>query len=196
MRPAGINNNMQFMTLQEKYLKEVVPAMMAKFGYKNRLAVPQIKKVVLNAGFGKAIAVQKGQTAQKMLAEITRDLSLICGQKPVITLAKKSIAGFKVRQGQKIGAKVTLRRKRMYDFLTRLINVALPRSRDFKGLPAKSLDEQGNLTIGIKEQSVFPEVPSDKISFLFGFEVTVVTGVGQREEALELYKLLGFPIKF
>lgn len=173
----------------EKYKKEVIPAMKEKFGYKNNLAVPRIKKVVINTGIGRALKDEKLQET------INRDLAIITGQKPVPTLARGAISGFKIRQGMVIGLKVTLRGKRMYDFLDRLVGAAIPRVRDFRGLPLKSIDEGGNLNIGIKEHIIFPEIAHEDIRFIFGFEVTMVTNSKKREEAVELFRLLGFPIK-
>lgn len=181
--------------LQETYLKKVIPLMMEKFGYKNRMAVPRIEKVVVNVGFGKLMVAHSGEEQKKIREAIFQDLKLICGQAPVFTRAKKSISGFKLRKGMIIGAKVTLRRRRMYDFLERLIGVALPRSRDFRGLDPKSVDQSGNLTIPITEQVVFPEVSAEHIRQIFGFEVTVVTTARTREEGLELLRGMGFPIK-
>jgi len=175
-------------TLQEKYKKEVIPAMRAKFGYKNVMAVPKIEKVVVNSGVGRI-------RDEKQHEEIRKFLALITGQKPAPRPAKQAIAAFKTRQGLIIGYQVTLRGKRMYDFLSRLINVALPRTRDFRGLEEKSFDERGNLTVGIKEHIVFPEMIGEDYRFLFGFEITVVTTAKKREEGVELLKLVGFPIK-
>jgi len=181
------------MKLREKYEKEVVPRMMEIFGFKNKYQVPRIEKVVLNTGFGKLISGK--QEKESIINAILEDLKMISGQKPIITKAKKSISGFKVKRGEALGAKVTLRGKRMYDFLERLIYVALPRSRDFKGIDQKSIDKSGNLTIGIKEHVCFPEISLEKVKFIFGLEVTVVTNAKKREHAIELFKLLGFPIK-
>jgi len=181
--------------LKEKFEKVVVPKMMESFGYKNKMAVPRIEKVVINAGFGRLVAGLTKQEREKISQEIAHDLSLISGQKPLFTKARKSIAGFKVRKGMVIGAKVTLRGKRMYDFLERLIYIALPRTRDFRGIDPDSIDKNGNLTIGIKEHIVFPEVSSENVKRIFGFEITVVTNAKTREEAIELYRLLGFPLK-
>lgn len=181
--------------LKEKYQKEVLPSMMKRFGYKNIMAVPRIKKVVLNAGFGRLIVAKTSEEQKKFLASITEDLSLITGQRPVLTKAKKSISSFKLRQGMFVGAKVVLRRKKMNDFLERLINVALPRVRDFRGIDLKSFDKKGNLTFAFKEQVAFPEVPPEKAKNVFGFELTVVSNAKSREEGMELLKLLGFPIK-
>lgn len=181
--------------LKEKYKKEVIPAMMQKFGYQNAMAVPNIEKIVINTGFGKLISQQKGEGQKKVQEYILRDLSLICGQRPILTHAKKSIAGFKVREGQAIGAKVTLRKNKMWDFLERVINVALPRSRDFRGIDQKCIDQNGNLTLAFKEHIVFSEIAPEKTSLIFGFEVSIVTTAKNREEGMELLKLLGLPIK-
>lgn len=175
--------------LQEKYKKEIVPAMKEKFGYKNILAVPKIKKTIVNIGIGNILKDDKA------IELITKHLTTITGQKPVPTLARKAIAGFKTREKMIIGLKVTLRGKRMFDFLSRLINIAIPRTRDFRGLNPKSVDQGGNLTIGIKEHIIFPEISQEDIKRIFGLEVTVVSSAKKREEALELFKLLGFPIK-
>jgi large subunit ribosomal protein L5 len=181
--------------LQEKYKKEVVPQMQEKFGYKNVMAVPKIEKVVVNTGFGKLISGKTKEEQRKIEESILNDLSLICGQRAVLTRARKSISGFKIKKGMAIGAKVTLRKKRMNDFLERLIHIALPRSRDFRGIEKSSVDQKGNLTIAIKEQIAFPEILPEKAKFIFGFEITVVTTAKSKEEGLELLKLLGFPIK-
>lgn len=169
--------------------------MMEKFGYPNKMAVPSIEKVVVNIGFGRLGGQQKGEGVKKMTEAILRDLALITAQKPVVTKAKRSIAGFKIRQGQAVGAKVTLRRQKMTDFLERVIHIALPRSRDFQGLSLKCLDSKGHLTFGLKEHIVFPEIAPEKTDFIFGLEVTVVTTAKSREEAEELLRLLGFPFK-
>ena len=181
--------------LKEKYQKEVIPAMQKKFGYKSVMAVPKIKKVVINTGFGRMVADKTSEEKKKIQAAISEDLALISGQRPILTKAKKSIATFKVREGMKIGAKVTLRRKKMYDFLERLIHITLPRSRDFRGIDPKSVDEKVNLNIAVKEHIAFPEVSPEKTRFLFGLEVTVTTDAKNKEEGLELFRLLGFPIK-
>lgn len=181
--------------LKEKYKKEVIPEMMKKFGYKNVMAVPKIEKVVINIGFGKLISTKTSGEQKKIYTIILDDLALICAQKPILTKAKKSIAGFKTREGMFIGAKVTLRGKKMHDFLDRVIHIAIPRSRDFRGIELKSFDKKGNLTIPIKEHIIFPEVSPEKAKAIFGFEMTVVTTTKTREEGIELLKLLGFPIK-
>src|SRR3989344_118917 len=175
-------------TMQEKYKKEVIPAMRAKFGYKNIMAVPRIGKVVVNCGVGRI-------RDEKQREEIQKYLALITGQKPAPRAAKKAIASFKTRQGLVIGYQVTLRGKRMYDFLSRLVNIALPRTRDFRGIDSKSFDPKGNLTIGIKEHIVFPEMIGEDYRFLFGLEVTVVSSAKTREEGIELLRLLGFPLE-
>jgi large subunit ribosomal protein L5 len=181
--------------LQDKYKKEVVLAIKERFGYKSPMAVPRIEKVVINTGFGRAISGKSSDEQKKIAEGILNDLTLICGQRPVLTKAKKSISGFKLRKDLAIGAKITLRRKRMYDFLERLIHIALPRTRDFRGINPSSIDKKGNLTIGIREHIVFPEILPEKIKLNFGFEITVNTTTKKREEGLELLRLLGFPIK-
>lgn len=183
------------MRLKERYQKEVIPKMMEKFGYKNPMAVPKIEKVSINTSFGRLVAGKTSEEQKKIRELILNDLALICGQSPILTKAKKSISGFKIREGMPIGGKVTLRRKKMYDFLERLIHIALPRSRDFQGIDTSSFDKKGNLTVAIKEQIAFPEVFPEKTKHIFGLEITVVTNAKKREEGLELLKLMGFPIK-
>lgn len=183
------------MRLLEKYKKEVVPAMMKKLGYKNLMAVPKIEKVIVNTGFGRLVTGKTADEQKKIVEAIANDLALITGQKPIITKAKTSISGFKTKKGMPLGAKVTLRRKRMYDFLERLIHIALPRSKDFQGIDLKSFDRKGNLTIGIKEHIAFPEVSPEKVKNIFGLEITIVTNSKRKEEGIELLKLMGFPIK-
>jgi large subunit ribosomal protein L5 len=181
--------------LAEKYKKEVIPAMQEKFNYKSVMAVPKIEKVVINTGFGRQAAAL-GNDEQKKLADyVLENLGLIAGQKPVKTYARKAIAPFKIRQGMVIGAKVSLRGKKMVDFLERLVHLVLPRTRDFKGLLNKAVDKQGNLTIGVKEHIVFPEILPEKARNIFGLEITVNTTAKTKEEALELFKLLGFPME-
>ncbi len=181
--------------LKEKYEKEVISAMMERFGYKNKMAVPKIEKVVVNTGFGRLVGGRTSEEQKKIQQAILEDLALICGQKPILTKAKKSISGFKLRKGTPVGAMVTLRKQRMWDFLARLIHIALPRSRDFRGIKEQAVDERGNLTIGIKEHICFPEISPEKVKNIFGLEVTVVTSAKTRQEALEFFRLLGFPIK-
>jgi len=177
--------------LLAKYRKEVIPAMREKFGYKSIMAVPRIEKVVINVGFGRKAVMKETAAIEKM----EKDLAKLTGQKPAVRSAKKSISGFKVRQGMEIGMMVTLRGKRMYDFIDRLISIALPRSRDFHGLDPKSFDKQGSLSVGIKEHSIFPEITYESLKDIFGLEVAVATTAKSRDEGVELLRLLGFPIK-
>lgn len=181
--------------LMEKYNKEVIKKMMDKFGYKNPMAVPKIEKVVINTGFGKMISGKTSDEQKKTINEILNDLSLLCGQRPVITKAKKSIASFKTRQGMPLGAMATLRGRKMYDFLERLIDISLPRSRDFKGLDPKSFDKTGNFTMAIKEDIVFPEISPENAKIIFSFEIIIATTSRKKEEGIELLKLMGFPFK-
>ena len=183
------------MRLNEKYQKEVIPAMKKDHGYKNIMAIPKIVKVVVNSCFGKETATKTSQEREKVAKNIASDLALITGQKAKIVKSKKSIAGFKLRGNIDIAAAVTLRKNKMYEFLERLLYLTLPRSRDFQGLNSKSIDKKGNLTIGFKEHISFPEVITEKEKTIFGLEVTVVTNAKTKEEGLLLYKLLGFPIK-
>jgi len=175
--------------LSDKYKKEVVSLMREKFGYKNDLAVPRIEKVVINTGIGKFFQ------DEKITEEIVKDLSLIAGQKPVFTQAKKAISGFKIRRGLKIGLVVTLRGRRAFDFMERLVSLALPRSRDFRGLNEKSVDQRGSLNMGIKEHIIFPEISHENIRQIFGLQVTIKTTAKNHREGLELFRLMGFPIK-
>lgn len=169
--------------------------MQKRFGYPSVMAVPRITKVVINTGFGKLISGRSGDEAKKTYRAIADDLATIAGQRPVITHAKKSIASFKLREGMPVGACVTLRRTKMYDFLTRLIDISLPRSRDFRGLDSKSFDKKGNLTISIRENIIFPEIVPERARSIFGFAITVVTTAKTREEGVSLLKLMGFPLK-
>ena len=173
--------------LQEKYLSEVVPALQDKFQYKNVMMIPKIEKVVINMGVGEAVS------NSKVLENAVADMTEISGQKPVITKAKKSIANFKVRQGMPLGAKVTLRGDRMYYFLDKLMNLALPRVRDFRGVSATAFDGRGNYALGLKEQLIFPEIEYDKIDKVRGMDIIIVTTAQTDEEARELLKLLGMP---
>ena len=181
--------------ITEKYKKEVIPAMMKKFNYKSKMAVPAIEKVVVNVGFGKMISGKTSDEERKILKSISNDLILITGQRPVLTKARKSIAGFKIRKGSPVGVMVTLRRKKMFDLLERLIHIALPRSRDFAGISPNSVDKRGNLTIAIKEHISFPEILPEKSKMFFSLEITIVTTTQNREQGLELLRLIGFPIK-
>ncbi len=183
------------MKIVEKYKKEAIPQMMEKFGYKSIMAVPRLEKVVVNTGFGRQVVGKTNDEQKKTADFIAGDLTLICGQKAVKTYAKKAISSFKIREGMALGAKVTLRGKRMQDFLERFINIVLPRTRDFRGIPQDSVDGQGNLTIAIKEHIAFPEILPEKARNIFGLEITVATNAKTKEEGLELFKLLGFPIK-
>ncbi|NCU18102.1 50S ribosomal protein L5 [Pallidibacillus pasinlerensis] len=175
--------------LKEKYLKEVVPSLMEKFNYKSVMQVPKVEKIVVNMGVGDAV-----QNA-KNLDMAVEELSLITGQKPVVTRAKKSIAGFRLREGMPIGCKVTLRGERMYDFLDKLVSVSLPRVRDFRGISKNAFDGRGNYTLGIKEQLIFPEIDYDKVSKVRGMDIVIVTTANTDEESRELLAQLGMPFK-
>lgn len=173
--------------LKDKYLTEVVPALMEKFQYKNINEVPKLEKIVLNMGLGDC------KDNSKALEAAVIDLGIIAGQRPVITTAKKSVANFKVREGMNVGAKVTLRSVRMYEFADKLFNVALPRVRDFRGLSNKSFDGRGNYAFGVKEQLIFPEIDYDKVEKIRGLDIMFVTTAKTDEEAHELLRLLGIP---
>ena len=175
--------------LLEFYRKEVVKKLSTQFGYSSVMEIPRLKKITLNMGLGEAM------DDKKVIVSAMEDLEKISGQKPVKTVSKKSIAGFKLRENLEIAAVVTLRKERMWDFLERLIYLSLPRSRDFKGLEPKSIDKNGNLSIGFKEHIFFPEIFTEKEKTIFGLEITVVTNAKSKEEGLELYKLMGFPMK-
>jgi len=189
------NMKEEILDLKEKYAKKTIQELMEKFGYKNKMAVPKIEKVVVNCGFGKMISGKTGQEREKIQNHILESLALITGQRPVLQKARKSISGFKLKKGMPVGAMVTLRGRRMYDFLEKLIYLVLPRKRDFRGISKESFDQNGNLTIGFKEYTPFPEVRAEKEKGIFGFEVTVVTSAKTKEEGIELLKSLGFPIK-
>ncbi len=173
--------------IKEKYIKETVPELMTKFGYKNVMQVPKLSKITLNIGLGEAIQNPKA------LESAQQDMATIAGQHPVITRAKKPIATYKLRAGMPIGVMVTLRGKRMYDFFDRLVNIVLPRIRDFQGVPRDSFDGQGNYALGIKEQVVFPEIDYDKVEKLRGLEITIVTTGADDEEGRQLLQSLGMP---
>jgi large subunit ribosomal protein L5 len=175
--------------LKEVYQEKVIPALMKRFNYKNQMEVPKLEKIVVNMGLGEAIQ------NIKILDSAVQELSQITGQKPVITKAKKSIAQFKLRSGMPIGAMVTLRKERMYEFFNRLVNVALPRVRDFKGLSGKSFDGRGNYAMGIREQLIFPEIHYDKIDKIKGMNIVIVTTAKTDEEGKELLRLLGMPFR-
>lgn len=181
--------------LSEKYKKGVIPEMKEKFGYKSVMAVPKIDKVVVNIGFGRMIAGKTSEEQKKTYSYLVEDLAIICGQRPILTKSKGSISSFKTRKGMFIGMKVTLRGKKMDNFLTRLIDIALPRTRDFQGIPQSSVDKSGNLTIGVKEHICFPEISPEQVKSIFGLEVVVSTTAKTKEEGLELLKLMGFPMK-
>ncbi|WP_166039533.1 50S ribosomal protein L5 [Sphingosinicella sp. YJ22] len=173
--------------LRKDYDDRIAPAMMEKFGYKNRMEIPRIDKIVLNMGIGEATQ------DKKKVETAAAEMELIAGQKPVIAKAKKSIAQFKLREGMAIGCKVTLRRERMYEFLDRLVTIALPRVRDFRGLNPKSFDGRGNYAMGLKEQLVFPEISYDKVDKVRGMDIIVTTTAKTDEEARELLRLFNFP---
>ncbi len=175
--------------LLEFYSNEVVPAMMKKFSYKNAMAVPKIEKVVINMGLGEA------RDNSKVIESAVSDMAIISGQKPIVTKAKKSVAAFKLRAGMSIGCKVTLRGDRMYSFVDRLINVSLPRVRDFRGVSAEAFDGRGNYSLGVKEQLIFPEIQYDKIDKIRGMDIIFVTTANTDEEARELFTLFGMPFR-
>ncbi|WP_293643761.1 50S ribosomal protein L5 [Thiolapillus sp.] len=175
--------------LQDHYKEQVIPALIEKFGYKSVMQVPRIEKITLNMGVGEATG------DKKILQNAVGDMVQIAGQRPVVTLARKSVAGFKIREGWPIGCKVTLRAERMYEFLDRLVNIAIPRIRDFRGLNPKSFDGRGNYSMGVKEQIIFPEVEYDKIDALRGMDITITTSAGSDEEGKALLEGFNFPFK-
>ncbi len=175
--------------LRQKYENEIKNSMVEKFNYKSVMEIPKIDKIVINMGIGEAVS------NSKVLDEAVAELALITGQKPVVTRAKKSIAGFRLREGMPIGCKVTLRGERMYDFLDKLVSISLPRVRDFRGVSKKSFDGRGNYTLGIKEQLIFPEIDFDKVSKVRGMDIVVVTTANTDEEARELLTQLGMPFQ-
>jgi large subunit ribosomal protein L5 len=175
--------------LKEHYEKDVIPAMQKEYSYQNVMAIPKLEKIVINMGVGEAI-----QNA-KLLDSAAEELALIAGQKPVVTRAKKSIASFKLRKGMAIGCSVTLRSERMYEFFDRLVNIALPRVRDFRGLSSKSFDGRGNYTIGLRDQLIFPEIDYAKVSKIKGMNVSMVTTAKTDDEARSLLRLLGLPFR-
>jgi large subunit ribosomal protein L5 len=175
--------------MKERYRQEVVPALFKEFSYRGPMEVPRIAKVVVNVGVGEAL------DNAKALDHAVRDLSLVTGQKPIITRARRSIAGFKLREGRAIGVKVTLRGQRMYDFIDRLLNVALPRLRDFRGVSADAFDGRGNYTLGLREQLIWPEISYDSIDKLRGMEISIVTTARTDEEGRRLLELLGMPFR-
>lgn len=173
--------------LQERYTNEITKNLMKKFGYKSTMQIPKMDKIVINIGVGDAV------NNSKFLEEAVEELTLISGQKPIVTTAKKSIAGFKVREGQAIGCKVTLRSERMYEFLDKLVSISLPRVRDFRGVPKNSFDGRGNYTLGVKEQLIFPEIDFDKVAKLRGMDIVFVTTAKTDEEGRALLTELGMP---
>lgn len=175
--------------LQQLYCDKIAKDLQKELGYKSIMAVPHISKITLNMGLGEAIS------DKKVIAHAMADMAKIAGQKPVTTLARKSIAGFKIRDGYPLGCKVTLRRERMYDFLQRLISIAIPRIRDFRGFSNKAFDGRGNYSLGIKEQIVFPEIDYDKVDAIRGLDITITTTAKNDKEALALLKAFGFPLK-
>jgi large subunit ribosomal protein L5 len=175
--------------LEIEYKERIVPELVKRFGYKSVMQAPKITKITINMGLGEAV------TDKKVLESALQDLALISGQKGVVTRARKSIAGFKIRTGMPIGCKVTLRRERMYEFLDRLINVAIPRIRDFRGLNPKAFDGHGNYTLGIKEQIIFPEIDYDKIDALRGMDITITTSARTDEEGRALLEMFNFPFR-
>ncbi len=175
--------------LKEKYVNEVIPALMKKFNYKSVMQVPKLEKIVINMGVGDA------KENAKALENAVNDLGLITGQKPVITKAKKSIAGFKIREGMNLGCKVTLRSAKMYEFMDRLVSISIPRIRDFRGLNPNSFDGRGNYSMGVKEQLIFPEIEYEKVDKLRGMDIIFVTTANSDEEAKELLTLMGMPFK-
>lgn len=175
--------------LSEKYQKQVVPQLITKFNYKNKFSVPKLQKIVVNMGVGRAV------DNKKLIEEATKHLAIVTGQKPLVTVAKKAIAGFKLRKGQAIGCKVTLRRKMMFEFLDRLISIVLPRIRDFRGISPKAFDGRGNYTLGLTEQIVFPEISIESVEFVQGMDITMVISGNSNEQSCELLKLLGMPFR-
>lgn len=177
------------MRLLERYKKVVCPEIIKIMGYKNALEAPKVTKVIVNVGMG------EGSQEIKLLEDVQKELTQITGQHAVLTKAKKAISNFKIRKGSPVGCKVTLRGKRMYEFLDRLINVTIPRIRDFKGVSPKSFDEAGNYTLGLTEQIIFPEIEYDKVQRVHGMDIAIVTNAKSRREAKELLKLMGMPFK-
>ena len=176
-------------TVKERYVDDVIPAMMREFGYRNKMQVPVLEKVVVNVGMGDAVS------NVKLLDVAIQELAMITGQRPVVTRAKKSIAGFKLRQGVRIGCMVTLRKRKMYDFLDRLFHAALPRIRDFRGFSPKAFDGRGNYALGIKEQIIFPEIKYDEVAALHGMDIVIVTTARSDQEGRSLLRYLGFPFR-
>jgi large subunit ribosomal protein L5 len=177
------------LSIREKYKKEAVSGFKKEFGLKNDLQVPKIEKVVLNVGVGKFLK------DSSQLKEIENSIREITGQSPLKTKSRKSIAGFKIREGLEVGLKVTMRGRRMWDFIERLVSVAIPRVRDFRGIKETAVDESGNLNIGIKEQLIFPEIAPERVKNIFSFQTTIVSNAGSREKGMALFRKMGFPIE-
>lgn len=177
------------MSLKENYQKKIIPQMEEKFGFKNAMLAPRVTQIVINIGFG------HHAKEKEYIDGVGKGLTKISGQKPIFTKAKKSVSAFKIREGQVIGAKVTLRGQRMYDFLDKLVNITFPRVRDFRGISDQAVDSSGNLTVGFKDYSCFPEIKVEEIDNIFGLEVCLATSAKNRETGLELFRLLGFPFK-
>ncbi|MDD4996248.1 MAG: 50S ribosomal protein L5 [Patescibacteria group bacterium] len=179
------------MNLKEHYFKKVIPKLTEIFEYKNKHAIPKIDKVIVNVGLNRAMT----EKDQKYIDLVMETISKITGQRPVVNLSKKSIAGFKIREGIPVGMHTTLRGQKMYDFMGKLINIALARIRDFRGLDQRNIDQKGNLSIGLREQTIFPEILQESIEKTHGLQVVITTTAKRREEAIELFKLLGFPFR-
>lgn len=177
------------LNMKEQYKQEVVPALQKEFDYQNPMQVPRIEKITLNMGVGEAVG------DKKLIENAVADLERLSGQKAVVTKARKSVAGFKIREGWPIGCKVTLRGERMWDFFDRLVHIAIPRVRDFRGLNPKSFDGRGNYSMGVREQIIFPEIEYDKVDKIRGLDITITTSAGSDEEGRELLKAFGFPFK-
>lgn len=175
--------------LKDKYKKEIIPTMMQRFNYPNPLAVPNLKKIVINMGLG------EGAHDNKIIEDAISELSLIVGQRPIATRAKKDIANFKIRKGSLVGCKVTLRKSIMYEFLDRLISITIPRIKDFRGLSSNSFDGRGNYSFGLVEQTVFPEIDADKVNLIKGMDISIQTSAKTNEEARELLSLFGMPFR-
>jgi len=188
---AGAQEAFKILRLKEKYNSEVIPALMQKFNLKNKNAVPRLVKVCLNMGFGKAATDNNPKVGEQCLADMTQ----ICGQKAVMTLSKKSVSNFKLRENMQIGCRVTLRGPKMYEFLDRLFNLALPRVRDFRGITPRAFDGRGNYSLGLQEQTVFPEIEADKAEVIHGMDITICTTAKKDEHARELLKALGCPFR-
>ncbi len=187
MRKGEIKKSMP--RLKEKYKNEVIPALIQEFSYENPVSAPHLEKIIINAGIGEAVQ------NVKLLDMVVEEMRQICGQQPLVTKSKKAIASYKLREGMPIGCKVTLRGDRMYEFLDRLISIALPRIRDFRGINGNSFDGKGNYTLGLKEQIIFPEIKYESVTFMHGFDITIVTSAINDSEGKALLKLMGMPFR-